>query len=142
MAIDWFANDMGFTTCGETNIYFYDLYNSIEIGERNRPKDRVRREVKFSSVVNLPGKDYNFIAVGNEKIIYTETNELKTIPRHIASDGSNPVAQLPELKHHISQLVIHHTGKILFCGVGEQSEVPYPGAIQVWKLPFEKAAEI
>ena len=38
--------------------------------------------------------------------------------------------------------MIHHSGKILFCGVGEQSEVPYPGAIQVWKLPFEKAAEI
>ena len=46
------------------------------------------------------------------------------------------------LKNHLSQLVIHHSGKILFAGVGEISETPYPGAIQVWKLPFEKAQEI
>lgn len=38
--------------------------------------------------------------------------------------------------------MIHHSGKILFAGVGEQSETNYPGAIQVWKLPFEKANEI
>ena len=143
MSIDWFANDMSFTSCGhDGNIYFYDLYTSREIGERNRDNEIPRREVKYSSVVNIPSKDYSFIAVGNEKIIYTETNELKTIPRQISNDGSNPVPQLPELKHHISQLVIHHSGKILFAGVGEQSEVPYPGAIQVWKLPFEKCAEI
>jgi cilia- and flagella-associated protein 57 len=37
MCIDWFANDMGFTTCGlDGNIYFYDLYFGKEIGERNR----------------------------------------------------------------------------------------------------------
>ena len=121
---------MGFATCGQDgNIYFYDLYTSQDIGERNRDRDKGRREVKFSSVVNLPGRDYQFIAVGNEKIIYTESNDLKTIPRQLANDGSNPQAQLPDLKHHISQLVIHHSGKILFCGVGEQSEVSYPGAI-------------
>ena len=143
MGIDWYANDMGFTTCGQDgNIYFYDLYTSQDIGERNRDYEYNRREVKFSSVVNLPGRDYNFIAVGNEKIIYTETAELKSIPRQLNQDGSNPQPQLPELRHHISQLVIHHSGKILFCGVGEQSDVPYPGAIQVWKLPFEKCAEI
>jgi hypothetical protein len=81
------------------------------------------------------------VGVGPEKVIYTDSNELKTIPRHGNADGSN-VAQLPELKRYISQLVIHHSGKILFGGVGEQGEVPYPGAIQVWKLPFEKCAEI
>ena len=134
---------MGFATCGQDgNIYFYDLYTSQDIGERNRDRDKGRREVKFSSVVKRPGRDYQFIAVGNEKIIYTESNDLKTIPRQLANDGSNPQAQLPDLKHHISQLVIHHSGKILFCGVGEQSEVSYPGAIQVWKLPFECGAEI
>ena len=27
MCIDWFHNDMGFTTCGvDGNIYFYNLY--------------------------------------------------------------------------------------------------------------------
>jgi len=29
MSIDWFPNDMGFTTCGQDgNIYFYDLYST------------------------------------------------------------------------------------------------------------------
>ena len=58
------------------------------------------------------------------------------------TDNPHPTPQLPDLKHHISQIVIHHSGKILFSGVGEQSETNYPGAIQVWKLPFEKCAEI
>ena len=62
---------MGFATCGQDgNIYFYDLYTSQDIGERNRDRDKGRREVKLSSVVNLPGRDYQFIAVCNEKIIY------------------------------------------------------------------------
>jgi hypothetical protein len=142
MSIDWFPNDMGFTTCGQDgNIYFYDLYSATEVGERNRGKDQNRREVKFTSVVNLPGKSYEFLAVGSEKIIYTESEALKVIPRP-TNDVPQPTAQLPELKHHISQLVIHHSGKILFAGVGEQSDTNYPGAIQVWKLPFEKASEI
>jgi len=142
MSIDWFPNDMGFTTCGQDgNIYFYDLYSATEVGERNRGKDQNRREVKFTSVVNLPGKSYEFLAVGSEKIIYTESESLKVIPRS-TNDVPHPSAQLPELKHHISQLVIHHSGKILFAGVGEQSDTNYPGAIQVWKLPFEKASEI
>jgi len=82
MSIDWFANDMGFTTCGQDgNIYFYDLYSGQDVGERNRTMDQNRRDVKFSSVVNLPGKPYQFLAVGNEKIIYTESETLKLIPR-------------------------------------------------------------
>ena len=140
MSIDWFANDMGFVTCGQDgNIFFYDLFTGQGDGERNRQMDQNRRDVKFSSVVNIPHqKPYQFIAVGSEKLIYTETSELKVIPKHTG----DTVPQLPELKHHISQLVIHHSGKILFAGVGEISETPYPGAIQVWKLPFEKASEI
>ena len=82
MGIDWFPNDMGFTTCGQDgNIFFYDLYTSQDIGVRNTDHTFFRRDVKFSSVVNLPGKDYNFIAVGSDKTIHTEANELKTIPR-------------------------------------------------------------
>ena len=41
-----------------------------------------------------------------------------------------------------AKLAMHHSGKILFSGVGEQSETAFPGAVQVWKLPFEKASEI
>ena len=143
MSIDWYGNDMGFTTCGQDgNIYFYDLYtNGPDVGDRNRTKDKTVRDVKFSSVVNLPGHPYEFLAVGSEKTIYTEMEPLKVVPRP-TSDVPHPKPELPELKHHISQIVIHHSGKILFAGVGEQSEINYPGAIQVWKLPFEKAAEI
>lgn len=38
--------------------------------------------------------------------------------------------------------MIHHSGKILFAGIGELSDINFPGAIQVWKLPFEKSSEI
>lgn len=93
----------------------------------------------MNSVVNLPGRPYEFLAVGTEKIIFTNTESLKAIPR--TSSDPNPTPRLPDLKHHISQLAIHPSGKILFAGVGEL-DGPYPGAIQVWKLPFEKAAEI
>ena len=144
MSIDWFANDMGFTTCGlDGNIYFYDLYQpQLEPGKRNIPKDKYRRNVQLSSVVNLPGHPYEFIAVGDEKIILTFTDKLKSIPRQTSvTEAVQTVPVLPELRHHLSQLVIHHSGKILFAGVGELGD-PYPGAIQVWKLPFEKAAEI
>ena len=37
MGIDWFANDMGFTTCAQDgSIYFYDLYTCESIGMRNQ----------------------------------------------------------------------------------------------------------
>ena len=42
----------------------------------------------------------------------------------------------------MSQLALHHSGRIFFAGVGELGETPYPGAVQVWKLPFEKAQEV
>ena len=33
--INWFNNDMGFTTCGyDGNVYFYDLFNHT--GEKNK----------------------------------------------------------------------------------------------------------
>jgi len=129
MSIDWFQNDMGFTTCGQDgNIYFYDLYSGTDVGERNRQVDANRREVKFTSVVNMPGKQYEFLAVGNEKTIFTTSEALKSIPRP-TNDDPTPTPQLPTLSHHISQLVIHHSGKILFAGVGEISDTPYPGAI-------------
>lgn len=38
-------------------------------------------------------------------------------------------------------MVIHHSGKIVFAGVGDQDS-PFPGAVQVWKLPFEKSNQI
>ena len=142
MSIDWFHNDMGFTTCGvDGNIYFYNLYKGNDQGVRDHERDITFKKAKFTSVVNLPGPSYNILAVGSEKTIYTETESMKIIPRPTA-EQPHPQPQLPELKNHLSQLVIHHSGKILFAGVGEMSETNFPGAIQVWKLPFEKSAEI
>ena len=97
MSIDWFQNDMGFATCGlDGNIYFYDLYSAAGDGERNRAHEASRREVKFTSVVNLPGKQYEFLAVGSEKTIFTMSEQLKMIPRP-TSDQPNPAPILPEL---------------------------------------------
>lgn len=37
MSIDWYANDMGFTTCGQDGmIYFYDLFNYDEKNQGKR----------------------------------------------------------------------------------------------------------
>ena len=142
MCIDWFHNDMGFPTCGvDGNIYFYNLYKGNDQGVRDLDRDISFKRAKFTSVVNLPGPPYNILAVGSEKTIYTETESMKVIPRP-TPENPNPQPQLPELKHHLAQLVIHHSGKILFAGVGDMGETNFPGAIQVWKLPFEKAAEI
>lgn len=144
MSIDWFANDMGFTSCGQDgNIYFFDLYQpGGEQGKRNLQWDANRRDMKFSSVVNVPNRPYQFIAVGSEKIIFTETKDLKAVPR-ITADNPQPVADCPRVPHYLSQLVVHHSGKIFFAGVGDlNGQAQHPGAIQVWKLPFEKASEI
>ena len=41
--IDWFENDLGFTTCGnDGNVYFYDLFKPGQLkdpGKRNTDKD-------------------------------------------------------------------------------------------------------
>ena len=73
-SIDWFENDLGFTTCClGGNIYFYDLYayqkNLKVIGTRNSDKDITKKGVGLSSVVNFPGKQYEFLAVGNDRMI-------------------------------------------------------------------------
>ena len=83
-SIDWFENDLGFTSCGsDGSIYFYDNIHAIgeKNGSRNTQKDQSRRDVKFSCVANLPSKPYQFIAVGNERTIYTESESIKIPPR-------------------------------------------------------------
>jgi hypothetical protein len=39
------------------------------IGVRNNEKDYNKKEVKFTSVVNVPGKPYEVLAVGSDKMI-------------------------------------------------------------------------
>ena len=89
---------MGFSTCGaDGNIYFYDLYaQGNSDGDRNRQHEATMRDVKFTSVVNLPGRPYEFCAVGSSKIIFTNTEAIKMIPRP-TSDNPNPSPVLPEL---------------------------------------------
>ena len=111
-----------------------------KVGARNTNKDQNRREVKFSCVTNLPGKPYQFIAVGNERTIYTENESIKIPPRPTL-DGTQKQPELPQIDRHLSQIVMHNSGKVFFAGVGDHSN-PCPGAIQIWKLPFEKANEI
>ena len=102
-SIDWFENDLGFTSCGQDgNIYFYDNLHQLgeKTGSRNTNMD-YKRDVKFSSVVNLPGKPYQFIAVGNDKTIYTEYEAIKVPPRP-SMDGTQKPPELPTLDRMIS----------------------------------------
>lgn len=144
MSIAWFDNDMGFASCGQDgNIYFFDLYQPGEPGKRNLAEDsRNQRDVKFTSVANLPNRPYQFLAVGSEKCLYTECKDMMYIPR-ATNDNPNPGPEVPRIPHTLSQLIIHISGKIFFAGVGNLNNGPsVPGAIQVWKLPFEKASEM
>lgn len=79
--IDWFENDLGFTTCGnDGNVYFYDLYKPGSLkdpGKRNTDKDFNKKDVKFSAVCNVPGKSYEIYAVGSDKLISTNITSKK-----------------------------------------------------------------
>ena len=48
-----------------------------------------RKDMKYSSVVNIPGRPYEFIAVGSEKLIYSTSKDIFMIPRP-TSDNPNP----------------------------------------------------
>ena len=123
--IDWFENDLGFTTCClGGNIYFYDLHqhqkNLKAIGVRNNEKDYNKKEVKFTSVVNVPGKPYEVLAVGSDKMI-TSNAVLKRGQKEMMPDD------LPVV---ISQIVITPSGKSVITGVGAGAgETDRPGAI-------------
>ncbi len=125
--IDWFENDLGFTTCGnDGNVYFYDLFKPGQLkdpGKRNTDKDFNKKDVKFTSVCNVPGKDYEIFAVGNDRLISTNSTNKK--------GNSTP----SELAVAISQILMTPSGKNIIAGVGEPDR---PGAIQVWSRPEEK----
>jgi len=81
--IDWFNNDMGFTTCGhDGNIYFYDLYTHTgEKNKRNGDMDYQASEkgTKYNQVANIPGRpNYECIAVGNDKkLVYINRGKIQ-----------------------------------------------------------------
>ena len=126
--IDWFENDLGFTTCEQQGlIQFYDLYpENGQVGGRLQDIEVNKKDVKFTSVVNIPGRPYEALAVGNEyKFTYCHM-EVKN-----ASKAQDPDAI-------ISQIVITPSGKSVIAGVGEEGK---PGSIQVWIRSDDKALE-
>lgn len=116
---DWFENDLTLTACCEGgNIYFYDLHqHHKESGKRNTDYDYTNQKVKFTSVVNVPGRPYEVLAAGNDRTI---TSNAK-----IRKDQKDLVPS--ELPYVISQLCIIPSGKTLIAGLGGQSDKP--GAI-------------
>lgn len=90
------------------------------IGVRNNEKDYNKKEVKFTSVVNVPGKPYEVLAVGSDKMI-TSNAVLKKGQKEMMPDD------LPVV---ISQIVITPSGKSVITGVGAGAgETDRPGAI-------------
>jgi len=75
--IDWFENDLGFTTCANEAVFFWDLYNYTIEQKPNEDKKRHPdtdfnvKMVAFNSVVNVPGRQYQVYAVGNDKKIHS-----------------------------------------------------------------------
>ena len=67
-SIDWFANDMGFASCGDDGyIYFIDLYTGRTGEKRNMQHSHSEKNVRYLSVANIPGKRYEVLAVGTDR---------------------------------------------------------------------------
>jgi len=76
-------------------------------------------------VCNVPGKQYEVLAVGSDKQITTNVK---------LSKGKTDVTA-NDLVSVISQIVITPSGKSVIAGVGEANR---PGAIQIWLRPEDK----
>ena len=90
-AIDWFPNDMGFASCGlDGNIYFFDLYAyDRDAGKRHIDKDFNKKETKFTSLVNIPGKTYEVFAVGSDGAITSNVVQKKSGRGNVDALGYN-----------------------------------------------------
>jgi hypothetical protein len=128
--IDWWDNDQGFTSCCMTgNVYFYELYGSNGLGKRNNEKDFMQKEVKLTSVVNVPGQPYEMFTVGSDRKI---SSNIKVKLDKITSGGETGINELDmstKVPVMISQLCITRSGRNLIAGLGEPTR---PGSIQVF----------
>ena len=90
-SIDWFENDMGFASCGtDGNIYFYDLYAyDRDPGKRHQDKDYNKKETKFTSLVNVPGKHYEVYAVGSDGAITSNVTQKRSNRQNVDALGYN-----------------------------------------------------
>lgn len=123
--IDWWENDMGFTSCGlDGNVYFYDLIFQKESGQRLSEKDFNQKSVFLTSVVNISGKPFEMFAVGNDKKIWHSKE-----PKNGFETGIS-----------LSQISLTTNQKALIGGVGEDGK---PGSIHIYQLPqLTKVSEI
>ena len=102
--IDWFDDDMGFTSCGiDGNAYCYDLSKLKEDGgTRNSDHDFNQKGVSFTGLCNIPNKKYEILLVGSDKKIY-----------HIGENKSHC-----DVGTQVSQVNILHNGKAFFAALG------------------------
>lgn len=89
--------------------------------------------MKFTSVVNIPGKPYEVLAVGSDRT-FTSNEPVKK--------GEKPLLP-PVLPTILSQIQIIPSARSVLAGVGEPSR---PGSIQIWlkytDRPMEKINEV
>lgn len=127
--IDWFDDDMGFTSCGiDGNVFFYELQMQKELNTRNSDKDfnvkiNANNFTGFTDVCNIPGQPYEALTVGGSAQVWRTTDSKNSSDARI----------------NLSQVKILASGKAFFAGTGEESR---PGSIQIWKFPMEKINEV
>lgn len=101
-------------------------------GARIIEKDINMKEVRFTCVANVPGKEYEILAVGSDG------NITSNAPVKKGRNNSNY-----EINTLLNQLVITPNAKSVIAGVGDPEK---PGAIQVYQRsedkPLEKLNEI
>jgi WD40 repeat protein len=85
----------------------------------------------MTSVVNIPGRDFEVFAVGNDRKIWK---------REHGNTAQSGKAMTPyDCGVTLSQIVLTSNQKALIGGVGEEGK---PGAIHVYKLSMEKVMEV
>ena len=116
-SIDWWENDMGFTSCGQDgNVYFYDLIYQKEQQQRLNEKDFNQKGIILTSVVNIPGKPFEMYTVGNDKKIWWSKEPKNGFDAGVA----------------LSQIALTNNQKALIGGVGEEGR---PGAVHIFQTP-------
>lgn len=116
-SIDWWENDMGFTSCGlDGAVLYFDLLVQKEVQSRLTERDFNQKGVFMTSVVNIPGRPYEMYAVGNDRKIWHSKEPKNGFDAGVA----------------LSQIVLTSNQKALIGGVGEDNR---PGAVNIFQLP-------
>ena len=74
-AIDWFEDDLGFVSASQAGeAYQWDLINNKESG-RLTDLDFNQKNVRITSIVNIPGRKHEFYCVGSDGKIHHNTQQ-------------------------------------------------------------------